>query len=217
MKQNAIRILLVDDHALVRAGVCRLFDEEPDIEVVAQAGSGAEAIRQCAEHKPDLVLLDLGLPDMDGIDVIRQLVAATPRPKVVILTMHTNEQLVMRAFQAGASGYTVKTCSSEDILKAVRTVAGNGAFVTPSVLEKVVANVLCCGDGEDPLSRLSMRECEVLVELARGATMEELSRNMHIARTTVETHRTRILKKLKLRNDSDLTRFAINSRLIRPD
>ena len=211
-----IRVLVVDDHAVVRAGICRLLDAEPDIEVIGQTGSGHDAVRLSRELHPDLVVLDYGLPDLDGLEVTQQIVALESAPRILVLTMHASEEYATRVIRAGAAGFIVKAAATETLLKAVRKVAGRGLYVSPSVMEKMVER-LGQPVAESPESALSDRELQVLIRLARGMTTKEVADDLHLSPSTVETYRSRILEKLDLRNNSDMTRFAIRRGLITPD
>ncbi len=208
-----IRVLIVDDHTLVRAGLCRLLDSQSGIQVVGQTGSGKEAVELVKSLKPTVVVLDYSLPDQDGLETTSQIVPLKTGAKVLILTMYANEEYAIRLIRAGAAGFVVKGASPEELVKAIRKVAGNGTYVSPMVLEKMVGRM---GQPETsaPESVLSDREIQVLVRLARGATTREVSDELHLSISTVETYRSRILEKLTLRNNSDLTRFAIRRGLI---
>jgi len=208
-----IRVLVVDDHTLVRAGLCRLLDSEEDIEVAGQTGSGLEAVKLCKAEKPDVVVLDYSLPDIDGLETTRQIVALNTGARVLILTMYTNEEYATRLIRAGASGFIVKVASTDELLTGIRRVAQKGVFISPSILEKMVVRI-GQPQGEAPESILSNREMQVLVRLARGSTTREVSEALALSPSTVETYRSRILEKLNLRNNSDLTRFAIRRGLI---
>lgn len=211
-----IRILVVDDHTLVRDGLCRLIDGENDMQVVGQTGSGHEAVKLCKETKPNLVLLDYGLPDLDGLETTRQIAELGLGIRILILTMHASEEYATRLIQAGANGFLIKAASTDELLAAVRKVADKGVYVSPSIMEKMVTRV---GQppGDVPESSLSDREMQVLLRLARGATTREVAAFLHLSVSTVETYRSRILEKLNLRNNSDLTRFAIRRGLIDMD
>jgi len=210
-----IRVLVVDDHTLVRDGLRRLLESESDIEVAGECGSGREAVRLCRELGPDLVLLDYNLPDLDGLETTRRIVELKGGARVLILTMYANEEYATRLVQAGASGFVVKVASPDELLAAVRKVAGGGIYVSPAVMEKMVTRIGQPHD-EVPESVLSDRELQVLVRLARGATSREVSEALNLSLSTVETYRARVLEKLNLRNNSDLTRFAIRRNLIDP-
>ena len=208
-----IRILVVDDHTLVRAGLCRLLDGEDDIEVVGETGSGRESIELSKDLKPDVIILDYSLPDMDGLETASQVLALKTGARILILTMYANEEYAIRLIRAGASGFVVKGASPEELLSAVRKVARNGTYISPAIMEKMVGR-MGQSEKETPESALSDREIQVLVRLAKGATTREVSEELHLSVSTVETYRSRLLEKLHLRNNSDLTRFAIRRRLI---
>lgn len=211
-----IRVVIVDDHTLVREGLCRLLDSEQDIEVIGQTGLGQEAVKLCKKLSPDVVVLDYSLPDMDGLETtisIKQLETST---KILILTMYANEEYAIRLIRAGASGFIVKGAPPDELLAAVRKLARGGTYVSPAIMESMIGRL---GDSsaETPESALSDREIQVLVRLAKGSTTREVSEELHLSISTVETYRSRILEKLNLRNNSDLTRFAIRRRLIDVD
>ncbi len=208
-----IRILVVDDHTLVREALCRLLDIEGDIEVVGQTGFGAEGVVLARELEPDVMILDYSLPDLDGLEATRQVVALGLGIRILVLTMHANEEYATRVIQGGAAGFVVKAASTDELLAGIRKVASKGVYVTPSILEKMVARM---GQpaSEVPEATLSNREMQVLLRLARGASTREVSEGLHLSLSTVETYRSRLLEKLSLRNNSDLTRFAIRRGLI---
>jgi two-component system invasion response regulator UvrY len=208
-----IDIVVVDDHELVRSGICRLLDGEHDINVVANTGSGHEAVSLCRTHRPDVVILDYNLPDLDGLETTQQIVALGLGTRILILTMYASEEYATRLIQAGASGFIVKAASADQMLEAIRKVAGKGVYVTPEIMDRMVTRI-GQPEGETPESALSNREMQVLIRLARGATTREVSGSLNLSQSTVETYRSRILEKLGLRNNSDITRFAIRRGLI---
>jgi two-component system invasion response regulator UvrY len=208
-----IRILVVDDHTMVRDGLCRLIEREPAMEVIGQVGLGREAVKLCREKKPDLVLLDYQLPDIDGLETTQQIVSLGLGIRILILTMYANEEYATRLIRAGAGGFLVKAASADELLTAIQKVANNGVYVSPSIMEKMVSRVGQPQEGQ-PESVLSDREMQVLLRLARGATSREVASSLSLSLSTVETYRGRILEKLNLRNNSDITRFAIRRRLI---
>lgn len=210
------RVLVIDDHTLMRDGLCRLLEAEPDLEVVGTAGCGRDAVRLCRELRPDVVLLDYGLPDLDGLEVTRQIAAQGAAARILILTMHENEEYAMRVLKAGATGYLVKGVSTDELLTAVRKVRDGNVHVTQSIMEKMVSKLGQPSEGA-PEACLSNRELQVLVALARGSTTREISNALHVSVSTVETYRSRVLEKLDLRNVADITRFAIRRGLIAPD
>jgi two-component system invasion response regulator UvrY len=211
-----IRTLVVDDHTMVRAGLCRLLDAEEDIEVVGQSGSGREAVQLARELKPDVVILDYSLPDIDGLETTRQIVALNLGTRILILTMYANEEYATRVIKAGAAGFIVKVAATDELLAAVRKVARKGVYVSASIMEKMVGRM---GQSHEdvPEAVLSDREMQVLIQLAKGSTSREVSKALSLSLSTVETYRSRILEKLNLRNNSDMTRFAIRRGLIDPE
>lgn len=208
-----IRVLVVDDHTLVRAGLCKLLEGEGDLEVVAQTGSGREAVQLCQAHKPDVVVLDYNLPDQDGLATTEQIMALKLKSHVLVLTMYANEEYAIRVIRAGATGFIIKGASTDELVAALRKVAAGGIHVSPAVQERMVVR-LGHEPSEHPESDLSNRELQVLVRLARGATTREVAEELCLSPSTVETYRSRILEKLGLRNNSDLTRFAVRRGLI---
>ncbi len=211
-----IRTLVVDDHTMVRAGLCRLLDAEEDIEVVGQSGSGREAVQLARELAPDVVILDYSLPDIDGLETTRQIVALNLGTRILILTMYANEEYATRVIKAGAAGFIVKVAATDELLAAVRKVARKGVYVSASIMEKMVGRM---GQSHEdvPEAVLSDREMQVLIQLAKGSTSREVSKALSLSLSTVETYRSRILEKLNLRNNSDMTRFAIRRGLIDPE
>ena len=207
------KILVVDDHTLVRDGLCRLLDAESDMEVVGQAGTGHKAVQLCREIVPDVVVLDYSLPDLDGLETTRQIIALEQGIRVLILTMYANEEYATRLIRAGAAGFLVKAASTDELLEAVRKVARKGVYVSPAIMEKMVSRMGQTPE-DAPESVLSDREMQVLLRLGKGATTREVSQSLSLSVSTVETYRSRILEKLNLRNNSDLTRFAIRRGLI---
>jgi len=208
-----IRIMVVDDHAMVRAGVCRILESEPDLKVVGQAGSGHDAVRLVREKRPDVVILDYGLPDLDGLEVTRQILDSGVSAQILILTMHGNEEYATRVIRAGASGFIVKVAPAEELIRAVRKVHARGVYVSPEIMERMVGR-LGQPVEEIPESVLSNRELQVLLRLARGLSTREVADALNLSPSTIETYRSRIMEKLNLRNNSDMTRFAIRRRLI---
>lgn len=209
-----IRILIVDDHTMVRDGLSRLLSGESDMTVVGQTGFGKEGISMCQGLKPDVVILDFSLPDMDGLEVTRQITDLGLPCRILILTMYSSEEYATRLIKAGAAGFVVKAAPADELLTAIRKVAGKGGiYVSPPILEKMVGRM---GHPQEdiPEALLSNREMQVLVRLAKGESTREVSEALSLSLSTVETYRSRILDKLSLRNNSDITRFAIRRGLI---
>ena len=209
-----IKVLLADDHSIVRAGLRRIVEESGDMEVIAEAADGREAIQQAHKQLPDVAVIDISMPALDGLEVISQLRNYYPKLPILILTMHEEGQYVVRAIEAGAMGYITKQSAPEQLVKAIRKVHSGSRFVTDEAAEALALRVAKGAHGQSPLDSLSMRELQVLRRLAMGHTNREIARAYHISIKTVDTYRSRLLKKLNLRNNAELSRFAIQNRLI---
>lgn len=209
-----IRVLLADDHSIVRAGLRRIVEESGDMSVVAEASDGREAILLTQEKNPDVVVVDISMPGLDGLEVVSQLQNYQPRLPIIILTMHEEAQYVVRAIQAGAMGYITKQSAPEQLVQAIRKVFVGHRYLTETVAETLALCVARGTEERSPLETLSMRELQVLRRLALGQTNREIARAYHISIKTVDTYRSRILKKLALRNNAELSRFAIQNNLI---
>lgn len=209
-----IKVLLADDHSIVRAGLRRIVEESGAIEVVAEAADGKEAIQAVRKSTPDVAVIDISMPGLDGLEVLRQLQALDPDLPVLILTMHEEGQYVVRAIEAGAMGYITKQSAPEQLVKAIRKVHSGHRYLTDEATEALALRIAKGGGDQSPLDSLSMRELQVLRRLAMGQTNREIARAYHISIKTVDTYRSRLLKKLALRNNAELSRFAIQNKLI---
>jgi two-component system invasion response regulator UvrY len=211
-----IKVLLADDHAIVRAGLRRLVEESGDIAVVAEAAEGREAIRLAQEQELDVAVIDLTMPGLDGLEVISQLRLYCPQLPILVLTMQEEGQFVVRALEAGAKGYITKQSAPEQLVKAIRKVHGGGGYLSETAAEALALHAARGKADRSLLASLSNREIEVLRRLASGWTNREIAEAFGISIKTVDAYRQRLLKKLNLRNNSELTRFAIQHRLIQP-
>jgi DNA-binding NarL/FixJ family response regulator len=207
------RILIADDHEVVRRGIRSLLEHRPGWEVCAEAGDGREAVEKTRELKPDLVLLDIGMPNLNGIDAARQILANFPATHILILTMHYSQQVVHEILAAGARGFLLKSDAGRDLVTAVEAVQNQGTFFTSQVTEIVVRGYLNPDQKEAPprRSRLTPREREVLQLLAEGKTSKEVAVALNLSVKTAETHRTNIMRKLDLHSVADLTLYALRS------
>ena len=210
----AYRVLLVDDHAVVREGVRRLLEDCRDIQVVAEARDGDEAIRLARTLLPDVAVIDLSIPGRDGIEVTRMLAAELPQIKVLILTMHANEDYALRLLQAGACGFIGKGATSSELLAAVLKVAHGGNYLQPALLEKLPQRIANGALHASPVESLSDRELQVLKMLAEGHSGREIGGLLHLSVKTVDTYRARLLAKLRLQTTADLIRFALRHHVI---
>jgi len=210
---ESIRVLIVDDHAVVRTGIKLLLDQEDDLEPVGEAGSARDAVFQARSTKPDVVLLDVVMPDSSGLDVIPTLLHEQPDTKILILSMQDDPRYVREAFAAGASGYVLKEAADVEVVAAVREVAHGGRYVHPELGARLIAADAAEARraDEDPLSE---REHEVLRLLALGHTNQEISKQLFISVRTAETHRAHIMQKLRLSTRADLVRYALAQGLL---
>jgi len=211
-----IRVLLADDHSIVRAGLCRLVEESGDMTVVAEAADGKAAILQARRAAPDVAVIDISMPEFDGLEVTARLLEENPDLPIIILTMHEEEQYVVRAIEAGAMGYITKKSAPEKLVNAIRKVLAGQRYLSPEATESLALRVARGAKGQSPLDALSNRELQVLKRLAQGNTNREIAAAYNISVKTVDTYRLRLLKKLNLRNNADISRFAMQNHLIDP-
>ncbi|WP_299285069.1 response regulator transcription factor [Thermoflexus sp.] len=210
-----IRILIADDHAIVRAGIRALLQLYPDFEVVGEAADGHEAILQTRRLQPDIVLMDIGMPGMDGLAATREIVRVAPRTRVLILSQHENREYVMPALRAGASGYVLKRAPDETLIRAIRAVHAGETYMDPRLTDLLVEEVRRSAEGPtDPLETLSEREREILVLLAQGKSYQEIAQTLFISVKTVDFHRANLMRKLGLKNRAELVQFAMRRGLI---
>lgn len=211
-----INVLLADDHRIVRAGLRRLIDECDDMTVVAEAADGKEAIQLVRTMKPDVAVIDLSMPLIDGLEVINRLHPEFPDLPIIVLTMHAENQYVVRAIESGAMGYITKQSAPEHLVDAIRKVHTGARYLTADAAEALALRVARGKHAGTPLDDLSTRELQVLRRLALGHTNREIASAYNISIKTVDTYRFRLLKKLNLRNNAELSRFAIQNGLIEP-
>lgn len=214
------RILLADDHAVLRAGLRMLLSVEPDMQVIGEADSGRQAVEQAAALQPDIVLLDVTMPDLDGLAALPQLKAAAPQARVLILTMHQDEAYLRQALQAGAAGYVLKKAADTELLSAIRAVAQDEIYVHPAMTRLLLGDLLpehpaSTADAEAHLWRsLSEREQQVVRGIVLGYTSEEIAEKYHLSVKTVYTYRSRAMLKLELENRAQLVDFALRLGLL---
>jgi len=209
--QRKTRILLADDHAVVRQGFRLILNQEPDMEVIGEAGDGAEAVRLVLQHKPTLAIMDIAMPRINGVEATRRIIEAWPDAKILILSMHKDAVYVRETLRAGARGYLLKESIDQDMLRAVRAVAQGDSFLSPEVSTTVVQEYQQVAD---PFDQLTAREREVLQMLAEGKVAKEIANELDISVYTVDAHRGRIMKKLSLKSSTEIVRFAMRKGLI---
>ena len=213
---TSTRILLADDHAVVRRGLRLVLDAEPDLSVVAEAGDGHEAVERAVEGGLDLVILDVSMPRLTGLQAARELSRRAPDLRVLILTMHDNEQYFFEALRSGASGYVLKSVADRDLVEACRAAMRGEPFLYPAAVNALIRHHLERDPDPEAEDELSPRETEIVKLVAEGYSNKEIAGLLHIAPKTVERHRANILEKLGTRDRVALTRYAIRRGLIEP-
>jgi two-component system response regulator NreC len=212
-----LRVLLADDHSIVRRGMRSLLETDGTVEVVAEAADGLEALRLCEEHHPDLLILDVAMPKLNGIDVAARSQKMQPPPKAIMLSMHLDESYVMRSINAGARAYLLKDATDEDLLPAIRAVAAGKSFFSPAVsdvLAEEYMQQLHSKGLTDSYDLLTDREKEVLHLLAEGRSNKEVAAQLDVGLSTVETHRANLMQKLGLHSTAEIVLYAVRKRLI---
>jgi len=213
-----MKVILADDHHLVRSGIRALLESITGVFVVAEAGDGREALDLIQQHRPDVALLDITMPGLNGLEVAARVRESCPRTRVIVLSMHAGETYVAQALRAGVAGYLLKDSAASDLQAALEAVGRGGSFLSPAISQQVVASYL---RGEipsaDPLEGLSPRQREVLQLIAEGRSTKEIAADLSLSIKTVETHRAQIMERLGIRDVPGLVRFAIRAGLITPE
>ena len=216
-----IRVVVADDHTIVRKGLCALMSGARRIDVIGEAENGREAMKMVENLKPDVLLMDISMPGLNGIEATRQLKKRFPKLKVVILTMHDNEEYIFETLRAGASGYLVKRSAPDELISAIHAVYQGDSFLSPSISKRVIEEFVRVGGrpdrDDDAFEKLTDREREVLQLIAEGRVNREIAELLHISIKTVESHRAHIMEKLGIRNIAELTQYAIRKGLISLD
>jgi DNA-binding NarL/FixJ family response regulator len=226
ISMSNISIILADDHVLVRSGIRALLRDLPSIHVVAEASDGREAIRLAEIHRPDIVIMDIAMAGMNGLEATTRLVKEFPELRVIILSMHTNEEYVLQALRAGASGYLLKDAGISELELAIKSVARGETYLSPPVSKHVISDYIRRLGGEAsrdetadqaPLERLTLRQREILQLIAEGLTTQEIAHKLDISVKTVETHRMQLMERLDIHDVAGLVRFAIRVGLVTLD
>jgi DNA-binding NarL/FixJ family response regulator len=208
------RILLVDDHKILRDGICSLLKEYDDMEVVGEAADGRTAIRLVEELSPDVVIMDISMPDVNGIDATRKIISDRPKVKIIALSMHYDKQFISEIFKAGASGYLIKESAFDELEHAVRVVMDGKTYINPQIASLVVESLVTQSTpSAQALSLLTAREREVLQLIAEGKSTKQIARDLNVSAKTVESHRRQVMAKLNIRNVAELTKYAIREGL----
>jgi DNA-binding NarL/FixJ family response regulator len=208
-----LRVLIADDHGIVRSGVKLLLERQPDIEVVAEAEDGVDAVEKTLEHRPDVVVLDVSMPRMTGLQATHEIKQQAPETQVLILSMHDDERSLFEALRAGAAGYVLKRAADQDLVDAVRAAGRGEPFLTASAQQTLIRDFL---DRDAEPQELSPREQEVVKLIAEAHTNKEIAEILHLSEKTVESHRARVLQKLGMRDRVELVRYAIRRGLVEP-
>ena len=213
-----LRILLADDHHLMREGLRTLLEKESDMAVVAEAGDGRSAVRLAREMKPDVIIMDIAMTDLNGIEAARQALAHAPKTRIIALSMHADKRFVAAMLKAGASGYLLKNCAFAELAGAIRTVAAGQTYLSPAVAGVVVEGYVARAAAGAPAgSALSAREREVLQLLAEGRSTKQIATHLHTSISTIETHRRHIMERLGLFSVAELTKYAVREGLTSPE
>ena len=214
MTTTALRILIVDDHAVVRRGVRALLESQSHWEVAGEATTGREAVDAAKRLRPDIVVMDLSLPELNGLDAARQILKDSPGTEVLVLTMHHSEELARNALQAGARGYVLKSDADENLIAAVESLRQHKPFLTSAVTEFVLDDYIRHGDDTPRYPEITHREREVIQLLAEGRSNKESAVALGVSVKTIEAHRANIMRKLHLRSASDLVRYAVRNNIV---
>jgi DNA-binding NarL/FixJ family response regulator len=211
----SIKILLADDHNLIREGLRALISEEPNMTVVAEAEDGRTAVQLAARLSPDVVIMDISMPGLNGIEATRQILSNSPAPKVIALSMHTERRMILEMLNAGASGYLLKDCAFGEVIRAIETVMSNCTHLSPRIADIIVKDYIHRIPRNDlsSLTLLSPREREVLQLLAEGRRTQDIAATLHVSAKTVDTYRKLIMDKLGIHSIAELTKFAIREGL----
>jgi len=208
MNVPMIRVAIVDDHDLVRTGIRRILSEAPGIEVIGEAASGEEALKLSREGHVDVILMDVNMPGMGGLEATRRILAANDGTRIIILTVHARAPFPTQLLNAGASGYLTKGCASDELVQAIKKVNDGGRYVSGDIAQQLALSMLPGGDSS-PLDELSSREIEVMMMLVQGQEVQDIADTLHISHKTVRTYKSRLYEKLGVKNAVDLTHMAI--------
>jgi DNA-binding NarL/FixJ family response regulator len=216
---SPLRLLLADDHTLVRAGLRSLLETYPDVTIMAETGDGREAVQLAATQRPNIVLMDIAMPGLNGLEATARIVKEHPEVRVVILSMHANDEYVRQALHAGASGYLLKDAATAELELALRAVARGETYLSPAISRRVVEDYLAQGPArnDSPLQLLTARQREILQLVAEGKTTKQIAALLEVSVKTVETHRAQLMERLGIRDLAGLVRYALREGLVRPE
>ena len=206
-----IKVIIVDDHEIMREGLCSLIQKEPDMEVVGTAGNGRQAVKRVHELKPDITIMDISMSDMNGIEATRQIISESNSAKIIGLSIHSSSRFVGEMFKVGACGYLLKDCAFEELIQAIRAVVANNAYLSPKIASGIIKGYVdyITGNEASVSSVLTPRETEILQLVSEGHKTKQIASKLYISVKTVEVHRRRIMEKLGIHSIAGLTKFAI--------
>ena len=210
-----LRLLLADDHGMFREGLRALIEKQTDLEVVGEAANGREAVRLARDLKPTVVVMDVSMPDLGGVEATRRILKRSPKVKVIALSMHSDRRFVVEMLRAGAQGYLLKDCAYDELVRAIRTVAGGRVYLSPRIAGVVLEDCVrrAAPEAAAPAPALTAREREVLQLLAEGHGTKQIARRLHVSTKTIDTHRHNIMSKLDIHSVAELTKYAVREGL----
>ena len=211
-----INILLVDDHELVRTGICRIIDDVRGMKVAGEAKSGEEAVKWCRENEPDVILMDINMPGIGGLDAMNKILRINEDIKIIMLTMHTENPFPTKVMQAGAAGYLSKAAAPDEILKAIRVVNAGQRYLTPEIAQQMALSQLS-PTVDDPFSVLSERELQIMMMITKGQRVADISEQLSLSPKTINSYRYRLFDKLNIQGDVELTHLAIRHGMLDAD
>ncbi len=209
-----INILLTDDHALVRTGIRRLLEDSDQIKIIAEAESGEECLEMYASLKPDIILMDVNMPGMGGVEASRRILQRDASQKIIILTLHTEQSFPKRLLEIGAKGYLTKECDINEMITAIKHVKNGGNYIEPRIAQQLALSLLPGGQGNNSVDRLSRREFQVMLMISQGQTNNEISEKLCLSPKTISTYRSRVLEKLGVQTEVDLVRIAVEHGMV---
>ena len=208
-----INVLLTDDHALVRTGIRRLLEDSGEVNIVGEADCGESSLKLAQELKPDVILMDVNMPGIGGVEACRRILQRNPAQKIIVLTIHNEQTFPKRMLEIGAKGYLTKECGVEEMLAAIRQVYHGGAYIAPSIAQQLALSLLP-GNESNPIDRLSRREFQVMLMISHGLTNAEISEKLCLSPKTISTYRLRLLEKLGAQNEVDLIKIAVEQGMV---
>ena len=208
-----IKVLLTDDHALVRTGIKRLLEDSQQVQIIGEADSGEACLQMVSELSPDVILMDVNMPGMGGVEASRRILQRDPKQKIIILTIHTEQTFPKRLLEIGAKGYLTKECDINEMLHAIRQVYNGGAYIEPRIAQQLALSLLP-GNEENPVDKLSRREFQVMLMISHGLSNSQISEKLCLSPKTVSTYRSRLLEKLGAHSEVDLIKIAVEQGMV---